>query len=357
MTRAYWNCFKQHQKKVLFLCFGTRNCILLWYHDFLIRWVDLHCENWKMDRISKIMIRQSVFEITVSDRRVKEDVRDKVDFLHADKRQKFLQINSFILGAWGQACRNYSKTSLLFLCNILRKRWVMKLIFLNADKHESLKINIKIDTVILMGMVKYSQSFQNIKFAMSLQYLKADFNTLSIKISYKVILSLLMGMTTSSQSTQSNKFTISLQCLEKYVLDGVHFLHADKHQNFYKLPLLFLMKVAKHVQSTQNRKLVIFLQCIKKMFGNAFVFYSVAKHSDILQESSHVCFYLFAKIMSWASFETVMESFIFNSYGIIHSFLAFAYCWNMLLCCDLTVNWVLVLFSSVELFLRSKTKI
>ena len=52
-----------------------------------------------MDRISKIMIRQSVFEITVSDRRVKEDVRDKVDFLHADKRQKFLQINSFILGA------------------------------------------------------------------------------------------------------------------------------------------------------------------------------------------------------------------------------------------------------------------
>ena len=68
------------------------------------------------------MIRQSVFEITVSDRRVKEDVRDKVDFLHADKRQKFLQINSFILGACGQACRNYSKTSLLFLCNILRKR-------------------------------------------------------------------------------------------------------------------------------------------------------------------------------------------------------------------------------------------
>ena len=65
-----------------------------------------------------------------------------------------------------------------------------------------------------MGMVKHSQSFQNSKFAMSLQYLKkevkdevdflhadkhqsflqVDFNTLGIKVSYKVILSLLMGM-------------------------------------------------------------------------------------------------------------------------------------------------------------------
>ena len=65
-----------------------------------------------------------------------------------------------------------------------------------------------------MEMVKYSQSSQNSKFAMSLQYLKkevrdevdflhadkhqsflqVDFNTLDIKDFYKVILSLLMGM-------------------------------------------------------------------------------------------------------------------------------------------------------------------
>ena len=83
--------------------------------------------------------------------------------------------------------------------------------FLHADKHESL---LQIDTMILMEMVKYSQSSQNSKFAMSLQYLKkevrdevdflhadkhqsflqVDFNTLSIKVFYKVILSLLMGM-------------------------------------------------------------------------------------------------------------------------------------------------------------------
>ena len=82
---------------------------------------------------------------------------------------------------------------------------------LHADKHESL---LQIDTMILMKMVKYSQSSQNSKFAVSLQYLKkevtdevdflhadkhqsslqVDFNTWSIKVFYKVILSLLMGM-------------------------------------------------------------------------------------------------------------------------------------------------------------------
>ena len=106
-----------------------------------------------------------------------------------------------------------------------------------------------------MGIVKHSQSFQNSKFAISLQYLKKEvrdevhsldadkhqsflqvgFNTLGIKVSYKVILSLLMGMIKHFQSTQSNKFEISLQYLKKEVGNGVHFLDADKHQNLYKL--------------------------------------------------------------------------------------------------------------------------
>ena len=93
--------------------------------------------------------------------------------------------------------------------------------FLHADKYESL---LQIDTMILMGMVKPYQSSQNSKFAMSLQYLKkefrdevkflhaekhqsflqVDFNTLGIKVFYKEILSLLMGMIKHSQSTLSN---------------------------------------------------------------------------------------------------------------------------------------------------------
>ena len=107
-----------------------------------------------------------------------------------------------------------------------------KKVFLHADKHESL---LQIDTMILMGMVKHSQSSQNSKFAMSSQYLKkevrvevdflhvnkhqsflqVDFSTMGIKVSYKIILSLLMSMIKHSQSTQSSKFVISLQYLKK----------------------------------------------------------------------------------------------------------------------------------------------
>ena len=50
---------------------------------------------------------------------------------------------------------------------------------------------------------------------------------LGIKVSYKVIQSLLMGMIKYSQSTQSNKFAMSLQYLKKEVANG--------HQSFYKL--------------------------------------------------------------------------------------------------------------------------
>ena len=92
-----------------------------------------------------------------------------------------------------------------------------------ADKHQSL---LQIDTMILIGIVKHSQSSPKM-FTMSLQYLKkevtdevdflyvdkhqsllqVDFNTLGIKDACKVILSLLLGMIKHSQTTQSNRFT------------------------------------------------------------------------------------------------------------------------------------------------------
>ena len=68
-----------------------------------------------------------------------------------------------------------------------------------------------------------------------------------------------------------NKFAISLQYLKKEIRNGVHFLHANKHQSFHKLGLLFLMEVTKNGQSTQNRKLVIFLQYIKKKVSHICV--------------------------------------------------------------------------------------
>ena len=48
-------------------------------------------------------------------------MKDELDLLPTDKRQRFLQIAIIILGVCGQACPDFQKISLLFLCNILRK--------------------------------------------------------------------------------------------------------------------------------------------------------------------------------------------------------------------------------------------
>ena len=115
-------------------------------------------------------------------------------------------------------------TSLLFLCNVLRKKWVMKLTFYMQIR---MKISYKLILWFLMrvwflkGMVKHSPSSQNSKFAMALQYLKNELR------------------------------------------HEVDFLYADEHHSFYKLAL-FLMEVARHVQITQNRKLLISFCNLKK---------------------------------------------------------------------------------------------
>ena len=98
-----------------------------------------------------------------------------------------------------------------------------------------------------MGMVKYSQSSQNSKFAISLRYLQKKVRDgvdilhpnkrINIKVSYKLI-SYLTSMIKHSQSIQSGKFVISLQYLQKksYTRNGV--LHADKHQKFRQVGII-----------------------------------------------------------------------------------------------------------------------
>ena len=126
----------------------------------------------------------------------KKKVSDAVDFLHADKHERLLQIDTMIfLWGWSSIPKVSKIASLQCLYNI-SKKVRDKVDFLDAD-------NIKVDTII------------------------------------KVILSLLMGMNKHSQITQSNKLAISLQYLKKEVKNGVHFLHADKHYNFDKLDYRF----------------------------------------------------------------------------------------------------------------------
>ena len=132
-----------------------------------------------------------------------------------DKLQGFLQIDMIILGVCGQACSNYPKWQVCYFLQYLKKGVNDEVDFLQAYKHENL---LHIDAMVLIGMVKHSQSSQNSEFAMSLQYLsflQVDFNTLGTKVSYRVILSLLMGMNKHSQTTQSKKFAISLQYLKE----------------------------------------------------------------------------------------------------------------------------------------------
>ena len=64
---------------------------------------------------------------------LRKEVRDEVDFLHADKHQSFLQVDFNTLG---------------------------------------IKVSYKVILSLLMGMIKHSQSTQSNKFAISLQYLK-----------------------------------------------------------------------------------------------------------------------------------------------------------------------------------------
>ena len=124
-------------------------------------------------------------------------------------------------------------------------------------------------------MARHAQITQNNKFAISLQYLKKE---LSDEVDFlhadkhesllQIDIMILMGVVKHSQSFQIE----SLQYLKKEVKVEVDFWHADNCHSFYKLVLSFLMEVARCVQNNQIRKLVVFLQYIKKNC-NCFVFY------------------------------------------------------------------------------------
>ena len=135
--------------------------------------------------------------------------------------------------------RNNWMPPLLFLCNILRKKWVIKLIF-------GMQINIEVSYQLILTVLasKFPTRW----------YYKYWWAWSSILKLPKV-----------------TSFAIRLQYLKKEVRDGAHFLHANKHKSFYKLALSFLKEVARHVQSTQNRKLVMFLQYIRKKVSQLFL--------------------------------------------------------------------------------------
>ena len=72
-------------------------------------------------------------------------------------------------------------------------------------------------------------------------------------------------MVKHSQSSQNSKFTMSLQYPKKEVRDEIDFFYMQKSiKDLFKLILSFSLCVAKHVKIIQNNKFAISLQYLKK---------------------------------------------------------------------------------------------
>ena len=178
----------------------------------------------------------------------------------------------------------------------------MKLIF-------CMRISIKalqIDTMILMRMIKFSQSYQNSKFAMSLQYLKKEFNLwdevnfcmqINIKIPYKLIATLWASKFPTRWyyhywwawsrilkvlSVTSLQYLYNI--LKKEVRNGANLFLADKHWSSYKLALSILMEVPRHTKGSQNRQAVIFLNYVKKKVLHLLLCSMVMQNFQIFRE-------------------------------------------------------------------------
>ena len=81
-------------------------------------------------------------KLAISFQYLKENVRDEVDVLQVDILYYHFRC------VWPGMAKLSKIISFLFLCDNLRKKWLMKLIFLYADKHESF---LQIDTLIFDG--------------------------------------------------------------------------------------------------------------------------------------------------------------------------------------------------------------
>ena len=119
-------------------------------------------------------------------------MNDEVYFWQVDKYQSFLQVDIIIFARHAQSTQN---KKFAYLCNISRKTWGMKWFF-------CLQINTK--------------------------------------VFYKMIPSFWVCLTRVTQSTQNNKFAISLQYLKENGKIEVDFLLADKRQRFLQIDTIIL---------------------------------------------------------------------------------------------------------------------
>ena len=183
---------------------------------------------------------------------------DAVDFLHVDKHESLLKIDTKLFWwVWSSIPEVPKKASLQCLYNI-PKKLEMKLTFL-------MQINIKVS----------NSWFQQPGHQSFLQCDRHD---------HEIVKDMVVVMIKHFQSTQSNKFAMSLQYLLKEVMNGVL-------DFWFKLPIFD--ESSQTGPKYWKGKFVKFEQYIKKIIATVFVFYCDARHSDTLLGSSRVCRYFF----------------------------------------------------------------
>ena len=159
---------------------------------------------------------------------LKENVKNEVDVLPADKHQRFLQIDTIISGACGQAYPNNPRYQVWYFFAISKERieWLTWVFYMQIN----MKVSCKLMLWFLMGMVKH---FKVLKMASLKRLYNISKKTLEMKLifsmqinskfSHKMIQnfghqSFVQGDTSfinGHHQGQSNTFLISLQYLKK----------------------------------------------------------------------------------------------------------------------------------------------
>ena len=106
----------------------------------------------------------------------------KLIFFLGDKHESMLQIDAMVLMVMVKHFQSLPKSKFVMSLQHLRKEVRDEVDFLHADKYQSflqvdfnilgIKVSYKVVLSLLMGRIKHSQSTQSNKFAISLQYLK-----------------------------------------------------------------------------------------------------------------------------------------------------------------------------------------
>ena len=144
--------------------------------------------------------------------------------------------------------------------------------------HISMKVSYRLILWFLIGMVKYSQSSENSKFAMFLNISKKKLEMKLIfrmQINIKISCKLISTLWASSFPTRWCYYywwarSSAIKVLKVTILQYLYNISKEKlGMEFifcmdYKLELSFLMEVARHVQSTQIKKLIIFSLYVEK---------------------------------------------------------------------------------------------